>query len=136
MMLSRATSNHSQSREGTAFEISQREIGDRASVISVVGELDLSTAPRLKWMLVDSLQAGQTRIVLDLSRTTFMDSTALGVLVAVGRRLDERERLVIAGASPEVLKIFEYAGLDDAFASFRTFDEALAHIRGEAAQAG
>jgi anti-sigma B factor antagonist len=134
-MLSRATPNRSQSRGGTTFEISQRELDDHASVITVEGELDLSTAPRLKWMLVDALQTGRARIVLDLSRTTFMDSTALGVLVALGRRLDERERLVIAGASPDVLKIFEYAGLDDAFASFRTLDEAVAHIRGQAARA-
>jgi anti-sigma B factor antagonist len=135
-MLSRgATPNPSHTREGTAFGISQRELDSRTSVISVEGELDLSTAPRLKWMLLDSLAAGQSQLVLDLSLTRFMDSTALGVLVGVRRKLDAGDRLAIVCAQPDVLKIFEYAGMDGAFAIFATLDEALAHARGHAAQA-
>jgi anti-sigma B factor antagonist len=134
-MLSRAaTSTRSQPQEGEAFGIFQRELDARVSVISVAGELDLSTAPRLKWMLVDALAAGRDQLVVDLSRTTFMDSTALGVLVGVRRRLDARERLAIVCASPEVLKIFEYAGMDAAFAIVPTLDEALAQVRGRATQ--
>jgi anti-sigma B factor antagonist len=129
-MLSRdATSNRSQSQGGAAFGIVQRELDDRTSLISVEGELDLSTAPRLKWMLVDSFAAGRNEVVVDLSRTSFMDSTALGVLVGVRRRLAAHERLVIVCASPELLKIFEYAGMDGAFAILPTLDEALAHVR-------
>jgi anti-sigma B factor antagonist len=135
-MLSRgATPSRSQSREGTTFGIAQRELDRHTSVISVEGELDLSTAPRLKWMLVDSLAAGQSQLVLDLSLTRFMDSTALGVLVGVRRKLDSGDRLAIVCAEPDVLKIFEYAGMDGAFAIFPTLDEALAYARGHAAQA-
>lgn len=118
-----------------AFGIFQRELEDHTSVIAVEGELDLSTAPRLKWMLVDSLESGDARLVLDLSLTTFMDSTALGVLVAVKRKLDASEPLVIVCARPDVLKIFEYAGMDGAFAILPTLDEALAHRRERAARA-
>jgi anti-sigma B factor antagonist len=129
-----ATSNRSQSQEGATFGIFQRELDDHTSVISVEGELDLSTAPRLKWMLVDTLDAGRDRLVVDLSRTTFMDSTALGVLVGVRRRLDAHARIAIVCANPSVLKIFEYAGMDGAFAILPTLDEALAHARGPATQ--
>lgn len=136
-MLSRAaTANHSQSPEGATFGIVQRELDDHTSVISVAGELDLSTAPRLKWMLVDALAAGRKQILIDLSLTTFMDSTALGVLVGVRRTLQTHDQLVIVCANPEVLKIFEYAGMDGAFAILPTLDEALAHARGQAASAG
>jgi anti-sigma B factor antagonist len=129
MLSQGATSNRSGSQGESTFGIFQRELDEHTSVISVEGELDLSTAPRLKWMLVDSLAAGRNQIVLDLSHTTFMDSTALGVLVGVRRRLDTHERLVIVCTSPEVLKIFEYAGMDGAFAILPTLDEALAHVQ-------
>ena len=105
-------------------------------MISVEGELDLSTAPRLKWMLIDSLQAGQSRLVVDLTQTTFMDSTALGVLVGVNRSLDADAALALACAHPSVLKIFELAGMDGVFAIFATPEEALAHVRGAGAQTG
>lgn len=135
-MLSRdATPSRSQSREAGTFGIAQRELDRDTSVISVEGELDLSTAPRLKWMLLDSLAAGQSQLVLDLSLTRFMDSTALGVLVGVRRKLDTGDRLAIVCAGPDVLKIFEYAGMDGAFAIFPTLDEALAYARGHLTQA-
>ncbi len=135
-MLTRgATPSPSHPDSGTAFGISQRELESHTSVISVEGELDLSTAPRLKWMLVDSLAAGQSQLVLDLSLTRFMDSTALGVLVGVRRKLGTDDRLAIVCTQPDVLKIFEYAGMDGVFAIFPTLDEALAYARGHPAQA-
>jgi len=116
----------------TAFGILQRTLDERTSVISVEGELALSTAPRLKWMLVDSLKAGHSQLVVDLSLTTFMDSTALGVLIGVNRSLDVGARLAIVCARTNVLMIFELSGMDRAFAIFPTLDEALAYARGAA----
>ncbi len=135
-MLSRGdTANRSQP-DPPPFAITQRELDRRTSVISVEGELDLSTAPRLKWMLIDALAAGHSQLVLDLSRTTFMDSTALGVLVGVKRSLDAGAGLAIVCTRTAVLKIFELSGMDGAFAIFSTLDEALAHVPGNAARAG
>ena len=119
-----------------AFGILQSDFDARTSVITVEGELDLSTAPRLKWMLIDSLEAGHGRLVVDLSLATFMDSTALGVLVGVKRKLDGDARLAIVCTRANVLKIFEFAGMDGAFAIFPTLDEALAYAQGRDARAG
>jgi anti-sigma B factor antagonist len=132
-----ATSNRSQSKRASqfAFGVVQRELDERTSVISVEGDLDLSTSPQLKRMLLDSLQSGYTSLILDLSLTSFMDSTALGVLVGVNRQLDLQRQLAIVCASAPVLRIFEFSGLDGAFAIFPTLDEALAHTRGHAARA-
>lgn len=133
-MLSRIkTSNRWQS---PAFGISQSEVDTRTGVISVEGDLDLSTAPRLKWMLIDSLETGHSRLVVDLSLASFMDSTALGVLVGVKRKLDDDVQLAIVCARANVLKIFELAGMDSAFAIFSTLDEALAYAQGRDARAG
>ncbi len=129
------TSTHPQAGS-TAFGISQHAPDRRTGVIAVEGELDLSTAPRLKWMLLDSLETGHDQLVADLTRTTFMDSTALGVLLGVKRKLDAEGRLAIACARIDVLKIFEFAGMDEAFAIFPTLDEALAYAQGRKARAG
>ena len=135
-MLSRVdTANRSQPSTAP-FGILQRELDKRASVISVEGDLDLSTAPRLKWMLIETLEAGHSELVVDLSSTIFMDSTALGVLVGVKRSLAVGAQLAIVCTRPAVLKIFELSGLDGAFAIFSTLDEALAYTRGHTARAG
>jgi anti-sigma B factor antagonist len=103
-------------------------------VIAVEGELDLFTAPSLKQMLVDALHEGSDRLVVDLTEVTFIDSTTLGVLVGIERRLDEDDaRLAIVCTRPNVRKIFEFSGLDGKFAIFPTLDEALVHARGNEA---
>jgi anti-sigma B factor antagonist len=110
------------------FGIGRRELDQRTSVISVEGELDLSTAPQLKWMLVDSLEAGHSELVVDLSLTTFMDSTALGVLVGVDRSLGIGGRLAIVCTRANLLKIFELSGMDGVFAISPTLEDALTHV--------
>jgi len=134
-MLKRSEMSASQPSSGP-FAIYKRELDERTTVVSVEGELDLSTAPRLKWMLMDSLESDGAQVVADLSLVTFMDSTALGVLVSVQRRLDADRRFAIVCTSEKVLQIFEFSGIDSAFAIFSSLEEALAHVRSQPAQAG
>jgi anti-sigma B factor antagonist len=134
-MLSRVKTSNGQPPP-PAFGIARKELDAGTSVVEVEGELDLSTAPRLKWMLVDALEEGHTRLVVDLSHATFMDSTALGVLVGVQRNLDEGARLAIVCERRNVLRIFEFSGMDGAFAIYPTLDEGLAYAHGRDARAG
>jgi anti-sigma B factor antagonist len=120
----------------TAFAITQRELDAGTSVISAEGELDLSTAPRLQSIVNDSLERDGGRLIVDLSLTTFIDSTGLSVLLAATRRLDPDGPLAIVCTHDNVLKIFEFSGTDGSFAIYPTLDEALAHAREHAARAG
>jgi anti-sigma B factor antagonist len=117
------------------FSITCQELDEHTSVVSVEGELDLTTAPRLKWMLLDTLQEGRNRLIVDLSATTFMDSTALGVLVVVNRRLEPSARMAILCDRPVVLKIFELSGMDGAFTIVPSIEEARAYVRSGSAEA-
>jgi anti-sigma B factor antagonist len=112
-----------------AFAISQREVDAHTSVLSVEGELDLASAPSLKWALADVLGSGCDQLVVDLSLVNFIDSTALGVLVGVHRNLAPGARLAIACSHPDVLNIFELTGLDATFEMFGTYEDALAFAR-------
>lgn len=88
------------------------------------GELDLASAPGLKWSMLEAVRTGCQELVLDLSKVDFMDSTALGVLVAVGRGL-EGHRIALVGLQPDVRRLLAITGLEDSFATFGTVDEAL-----------
>jgi anti-sigma B factor antagonist len=118
------------------FVIVKRELDEQTAVVSVEGELDLSTAPRLKGMLLDSLEEGCNRLIVDLSLATFMDSTALGVLVAVNRRPELAGPLAIVCAGERIRQIFEFSGTDGAFAIHPTFEEAHESLRGRTVGAG
>ena len=65
-----------------------------------------------------------------------MDSTALSVLIGVHRRLGPDERMAIAGARAEVLRVFELSGLVAAFEIFPSVDAAAAHVTSGAPSAG
>jgi anti-sigma B factor antagonist len=130
-MLSPSELGDRSERGANAFVIVEQRPDNRTMVIACEGELDLATAPQLKWRLVDALEGGRTAIVVDLGDVTFMDSTALGVLVGVRRSLGAGTRLAVVCRHPNVLNIFQVSGLDGAFDMFATRDEALAHVRGE-----
>jgi anti-sigma B factor antagonist len=85
-------------------------------VVAVSGELDLASVPGLRGRLEAHLDAGRSMIVVDLRAVTFLDSTALGVLVGVLKRCRELGgdlRLVIT--EPRILKLFRITGLQEAF---------------------
>jgi anti-sigma B factor antagonist len=111
--------------------VQQREVDGRTVVVAIAGELDLATAPALKFKLLDALGAGYTRLVLDLSGVSFMDSTAIGVLVGVKRHFTGGEQLVLASLQPDVLKIFEVTGLDGSFQIASSVEAALSNAGGE-----
>jgi anti-sigma B factor antagonist len=69
------------------FDLVTQEVGDGTFVVALTGEVDLHTAPELKAALLRLVAEGPTRIVVDLSGATFVDSTTLGVLLGAVKRL-------------------------------------------------
>lgn len=119
-----------------AFAVFAREVEPGVGVVTAEGELDLSTAPRLKWALLDAFEGGSARLVVDLSDVTFIDSTALGVLVSVNRTPDLAAPLAIACPRENVRQVFEFSGTDAIFDIQPTLDDALAHVQVQGAGPG
>lgn len=67
-------------------------LDDGTPVVSVMGELDLSTAPSLDRTLLDLADEGAAAPIVDFSRCNFIDSAGLKVLAAADGRLDESDR--------------------------------------------
>ena len=82
-------------------------------VLSVAGELDLATSPKLDAELQRRLRAGALDVMVDLSHVTFIDAAAVGVLaVAAENAKRAGGSLVVRQPSPSVLKVFDILGLD------------------------
>jgi len=110
-----------------SFEISEN-VHTAHTVVSVVGELDVATAPDLRAHLDGAIdRALRNAVLVDLLEVTFIDSTALGVLIT-GLKRSQRVggELRIVVAEPRILKIFEITGLTEVFSIFPTIDGATA----------
>jgi anti-sigma B factor antagonist len=97
------------------FQIEERS-AQGATVVAVTGEIDVATAPQLQECLHGLIAQGQPSLVIDLLAVTFLDSTALGVLVGALKRCREQGgdlQLVVADA--RIMKIFEITGLTTVF---------------------
>ena len=97
------------------FQIEEKVAG-ALPVIAVSGEIDVATAPQLRECLHRVIAEGDATVVLDLLGVTFLDSTALGVLVGALKRCRELGgELHVVVADPRIMKIFEITGLTNVF---------------------
>lgn len=117
--------------ESPALRVQRRDLGGGITVVALEGEVDLASAPTVKATLAE-LPADVTRIVVDLSGVEYMDSTGLGVLIGVRRRLPDPSGIALAGTRTTVRALFELTGLD--FQMFETADEAVAAFEQAAAR--
>jgi anti-sigma B factor antagonist len=85
--------------------------------VALAGEIDVSTVAEVKEKLTGAIEANPGATVhVDLTKVEFLDSTALGVLVGALRRARTNGgEIVLAGARPNVAKVFQITGLDKVF---------------------
>ncbi len=106
------------------FEITRSDF-EGMPVLGVSGEIDVATAPQLRDQLQACVAQNHSTIVVDLLRVTFLDSTALGVLVGGLKRCRESGgELHLLIAEPRILKVFEITGLTEVFPIHTTLDVA------------
>ena len=106
------------------LQVSER---DGHAVLAVSGEVDVATAPPLRQKLIGLIDDGWKHIVVDLEGVDFLDSTGLGVLVSVLKRLRTNEGdLHLVCTRSQILKVMEITGLTSVFPIFDTVDAAVA----------
>jgi anti-sigma B factor antagonist len=82
-------------------------------VVTLVGEIDIFTTPRLRGALDEAFLSGSEEIVIDLAAVTFLDSTCIHALLSANRRARAAGvRLSIVPAADEVHRTFVIAGVD------------------------
>src|SRR5262245_13175006 len=99
-----------ESRESFYVDVEQNS---GAAVVTAGGDVDLHSSPLLRDQLTALVDEGARAIVLDLSDATFLDSMALGVILAAKKRLTaEHGPLEVVVPRPEPRPIFEITMLD------------------------
>jgi anti-sigma B factor antagonist len=96
-----------------------------AVVIRLGGELDLYNAAQVRSALADAYTQTPERIVVDLGEVEFIDSTALGVLIEIRAKLDNRDGLLLAAPGLETRRALQISGLDQLFTVHDSVPEAL-----------
>lgn len=103
---------------------------DALAVVTLAGEVDLFTAPKFDDTLRRGIDGAASHVIVDFSEVTFIDSTALTVLVVGGKRLltDDRELSIVCGPG-NARRLLQIAGLAGVFVVYETLAEALAAAR-------
>jgi anti-sigma B factor antagonist len=115
------------------FGIATEKVEDTV-VIALTGEVDLYTAPDLKQELVRVIEEGADSVVVDMTDTTFIDSTTLGVLVSGLKRLRPTGgQLALVVTDRNIRKVFDITGLDRVFPIHESRDDAVRSLTASAA---
>jgi anti-anti-sigma factor len=97
---------------------------DGVFVITVEGELDMNTATDLERELEGPLAAGQARLLIDLSRCEFIDSTGWQALDG-----DGSNRFALCGIGHQVKRVLDITGLEETIPTHQSREQALERLR-------
>jgi anti-sigma B factor antagonist len=99
---------------------------DDVQVFDLAGSLDIATSPTVRAALTEASERGSHRLIVDLTRVDFLDSTGLGALIGGQRRAKEfggEVRLV--AKEGQILRLLRITGLLNVFAVYPTLEEAV-----------
>lgn len=103
------------------------EVVDGVAVVAPVGEFDIGTADLLRETFVSALDE-TSRIALDLSGTTFLDSMALGAIIGAGKRARAAGGwLRLVAPTPYVLRVLRVTQLDTVLGVYDSVEETVSH---------
>ena len=103
----------------------------RTLVIAPEGRVDSVSSGELERLVVSRIDAGEKRVVLDLSAVEYISSAGLRVLLLAAKRLKEPPAgLVLCGMGPSVRTVLELAGFLPLFAVEARREQALARLAG------
>jgi anti-sigma B factor antagonist len=105
---------------------SQSRDGSGVTVVKVEGQLIVGNRQELKELVFAALEKGERRILIDFSQTGYIDSSGLGALVSISKRVREAGgELRLSGLNEDLRSLFELTKLDTLFAIAETPQQAL-----------
>src|SRR4051812_21654634 len=100
--------------------------GKGVTVVQVDGQLIVGNRHELKDLINTALERGDRRLLIDFSRTGYIDSSGLGALVSISKRVREAGgELRLSGLNDDLRSLFELTKLDTLFAITETPEQAL-----------
>jgi anti-sigma B factor antagonist len=121
-----AATNQGQPQHHEDLSIHVHVVDDN-QVFDLTGSLDIATSPTVRAALTSASERDSHRLIVDLSRVDFLDSTGLGALIGGQRRAKEfggEVRLV--AKEGQILRLLRITGLLKVFAVYPTLEDAIA----------
>jgi len=104
----------------------ETEVHGNSTLVRVcASRIDAAVAIQFKDFFRQFADAVEGRVVIDLSRVEFLDSSGLGAVVAVKKLLAPQKQLELAGLTPTVAKVFKLTRMDSVFCIHPAADGAL-----------
>ena len=111
--------------EGIKLETAINEVS-QVPVVRVVGEIDVYTAPDFKSAINKVIDSGATKIVIDLTDVSYMDSSGFGTLLGATKRIRPKGGAIsLIGCSEAIERMLKITRLDTIFGMYPTVDEAV-----------
>ena len=110
--------------DSNRFGVATRACEAETFGVSVGGDVDLVTAAEVERELLAAAQLGARRVLVDLTETTFIDSSAIHALVTGGERLLESGLQFGLVCGPNVRRVLETVGVDRMFKIHSTLEQA------------
>ena len=90
--------------------------------------LDASIAPEFKAAMEEIISSGNNQLIIDISQLSFMDSSSLGAMVSVLKKISATGKMVVFGASGTVLELFKLTRMDRIFTLTNDIETAKAYF--------
>ena len=101
-------------------------------VVTVMGEIDVCTAPEFKSAVNKAIFSGAQNLIVDLTDVSYMDSSGFGTLLGATKRIKPRGGSVnLVGCSEAIERMLKITRLDTIFGMFPRVDDAVEGIRSE-----
>jgi anti-sigma B factor antagonist len=107
------------------MEIEEKKVGDVLVVLPREKRIDASVSTGFKGKMVDWINQGNRRIILDLSHVDFIDSSGLGAIISSLKTIGSDGDLVICGVRETVMGLFKLTRMNRVFQIFTDESEAI-----------
>lgn len=115
-----ATTHHNQDLSIHVYTL------DGMQVFELTGSLDIATSPTVRAALTDASERGDHKLIVDLHKVDFLDSTGLGALIGAQRRAKEFDGDVrLVAKEGQILRLLRITGLLKVFRVYATLDDAV-----------
>lgn len=110
------------------MQIEHFKTGETLVVIPRESRIDASSTKHFKGKMIDWINEGNQKIVLDLQYVEFIDSSGLGALVSCLKSLDNEKSLVLCNIQEKVASLFQLTRMNRVFMIFESQNQAVAAL--------
>jgi anti-anti-sigma factor len=101
-------------------------------ILTPPDRLDTASAPEAEQEIISEIEKGASRIIIDLSGTSFVSSAGLRVILKVAKMLHQKSgALALCGLNEQITEVFEVSGFMTLVNVFPTYAEAAQAVESE-----